>query len=242
MDLLAKFEIVDFKNLNLKFNLQSRIDLKFIVKREDMNSLLMDIESDYKIIRYGHELNPRYQSKYFDTIGFKTYLNHHNGMGSRFKIRKRKYSDGHVFLENKLKHKLRTNKIRKECVEFSNQLTQDDTKFVEETTKEKFENLIHTLNVDYNRIALVSKESNERVTLDSNIEWSDVENKKALNEFIIVEIKTHMKDRHSKMASSLRKRKYFPINFSKYCVGMVLTKPKIKYNRFKPLMRLIHLS
>ena len=91
------------------------------------------------------------------------------------------------------------------------------------------------------RITLVNKEKSERLTIDYNINFENcvTGTKNTIPKLCIVEVKqdgnahSHFKD----YLASLRIKKR---SISKYCLGMVLTDPSIKYNRFKEKIRYIN--
>ena len=90
------------------------------------------------------------------------------------------------------------------------------------------------------RITLVNREKSERLTIDFDINFENcvTGNKNTISKLCIVEVKqdgnahSHFKD--YLMSLRIKRR-----SVSKYCLGMVLTDPSIKYNRFKEKVRYI---
>ena len=91
---------------------------------------------------------------------------------------------------------------------------------------------------DFTRLTLVSRTSQERLTIDLNLSFEST-SKKELNYLVIAEVKREgnspsefikiIKDKHIRQGS-----------MSKYCIGSVLLQKKLKYNNFKPQLLAIN--
>jgi hypothetical protein len=86
----------------------------------------------------------------------------------------------------------------------------------------------------YNRITLVNKNINERITIDLDLYFSHHETRKDMHNLAIVEVKQDEKQMSSAV-KSLRELRRKPGGLSKYCLGLIITNPHLKFNRFKPL-------
>jgi hypothetical protein len=93
-------------------------------------------------------------------------------------------------------------------------------------------NLIPSININYNRIALVNKSSVERVTIDLGLTYSVEEKKSRYNNLVIIEVKSDGKT-NTLMKLLLRDTNKKPVSLSKYCVGMYLLEVNEKRNNFK---------
>jgi len=90
------------------------------------------------------------------------------------------------------------------------------------------------LRVNYKRITLLQKESAEKITIDRDIYFKNSVNDLSLKNLALIEVKQSQLSYLTPVMIFLREKKHLPIiNFSKYCIGLVLTDPNVKYNRFK---------
>ncbi len=96
------------------------------------------------------------------------------------------------------------------------------------------------LEVWYTRSTLVKKDGLERVTLDSELYYSNGKTSTDLEGLMIAEIKQASYDPTSPIMTQLKKSGVRPSSFSKYCTGISLLNPEIKHNRFKPILH--HIS
>ncbi len=87
----------------------------------------------------------------------------------------------------------------------------------------------------FQRITLVSKTENERLTLDFNILFEKDGVKKSFNQLVIAELKQEDLNRNSTFYQLMKKHQIRPYRLSKYCLGSVeiYGEEKLKFNRFK---------
>ena len=90
--------------------------------------------------------------------------------------------------------------------------------------------------IGFNRIALVSKHDQERMSLDLDLRFMSPSGQFSLPGIVIAEVKQPHFSVHSVFIQKMREEGYRPINFSKYCVGIALAYPFLKRNAFKPLL------
>ena len=159
---------------------------------------------------------------------------HHNGKMNRFKVRRRTYVDSDInFLEAKIKNnKGVTNKVRIKCerdVDFHDHLISE---FLFEHLNVDCSGLVPSININYNRIALVNKSAIERVTIDLGLTYSVGGKKSTYNNLVIIEVKSDGKS-NSLIKRLLRDTNKKPVSLSKYCVGMYLLEVNEKRNNFK---------
>ncbi len=147
----------------------------------------------------------------------------------------RKYSDsGDCFLEVKSKNnKGTTDKKRMPVSNLSDNLNEEQYKFLAALSHDQTSNLQTSLKNEFQRITLVSEESHERVTIDFLIHFQNNGNEKVLNETVVAEVKQEQHFHKSGFRQLMQDERIFPASFSKYCMGTLLTHPGIKYNRFK---------
>ncbi|GAA6134565.1 polyphosphate polymerase domain-containing protein [Oceaniserpentilla sp. 4NH20-0058] len=217
--------------------LMTRVDDKFVIHKHNLESLLHSMVSDYSVLEDRDIRKFDYKTIYYDTGDYELYHQHHSGKANRLKVRTREYVQSKIcFLEIKEKNnKGITHKYRHNIGNTNHHLHVN--KIWEQ--KDKNKPLIACLEVNYQRITLLHKTLNQRVTIDINLSFHDLINNgnKLLDDIAIIEVKRDKADhalKNSKLHKLLKEFGYFPKTFSKYCMGCVLTKvPNIKTNRFK---------
>ncbi|MCH8903953.1 MAG: polyphosphate polymerase domain-containing protein [Bacteroidetes bacterium] len=240
---IEAFDPISLKGMD-KVKLMDRRDTKFIFTGSQFSTVLEKLRSNYSILEIKENKIQSYESIYFDTAGFKFYMDHHNGKLNRHKVRFRKYVESELhFLEVKFKsNKGRTRKRRSEisAEEFDMaELSKVHDKFIGKRLGYKPDQLKPSLKVAFSRLTLVHKYLNERVTLDFNLVHSKDEKEKKWDRLVIAEVKQDVLARSSDFISVMNEQRIFEISFSKYCCGINSIYPEVKFNRFKPrLMQL----
>ena len=110
----------------------------------------------------------------------------------------------------------------------------DIKKFTFDTIGYSIDDLKISLIVDYDRISLVDKNLEERITIDMGLKVKNEFRSKNLNRLIIVELKQNRYNPRSNFIKALRKYKVYETRFSKYCIGLTQIDNSLKHNRFKP--------
>ena len=231
---LAAFEPISLEEMD-RVKLMNRTDTKFAFHYYKLAVFLAEIKSHYQILTINGTNTPHYESLYFDDNQFKFFKDHHNGKGDRFKVRIRKYVESNLFfLEIKHKFKGRTDKKRIETLDFHSNFDKDQKEFILKQMKEDV-NLQPTMWNSFQRITLVHKTLNERLTLDFNIEFHFDSIEKKFPHLIIAELKQEELNRNSPFYVLMKKQQIRPYRLSKYCLGSVelYGEEKLKFNRFK---------
>jgi hypothetical protein len=99
--------------------------------------------------------------------------------------------------------------------------------------------LVPQLRSGFSRITLVHRDQPERVTLDFDIAFSHDNRTECCPGIVIAEVKQNRNQRNSPTRELMHQRHIRPMRVSKYCLGSVLLKPALKYNRFKSKLRAI---
>ncbi|MBS2100510.1 polyphosphate polymerase domain-containing protein [Carboxylicivirga linearis] len=220
--------------------LMNRIDTKFLLSPKVLISCLSEHIEDYKVVEIKGRRILSYHTNYYDTNDLRMYYEHHNGKNRRYKVRYRKYAEsGDEFLEIKMKHKGRTHKKRVAVNGFEESIKGDEKQFVDVNSPYHANDLISVLSTDFERITLVSKTTCERITIDLNIQFSDKQSTKDLDNCVIVEVKRNREDVYSSFARTIKKHGFLPLSISKYCLGTIALNNDVKYNRFKPKLRTV---
>lgn len=224
--------------------LMNRIDSKYLLPITLFNPLMKAIAADYSILNaHGRQIFS-YQTTYFDDEKRQFYLDHHNGKLNRYKVRFRRYVESDMgFMEVKFKNNQKRTikqRIPMDCT-LPNQVRMND--FVKDTLGYSV-TLETVLFVNYQRITLLNKSNLERITIDLNLSFRNAINQaQSIHEkTFIIEIKQDRKPFPSSCRNFIKHHGYQEINFSKYCMGSVLTNnitegsSPLKSNRFKPIL------
>ena len=229
----------------------NRIDTKFAVPLSMLPAILDAAQKDY----YAQEIDGKriatYDTMYYDTESLDMYVRHHDKQLVRQKIRVRQYVESQLtFLEIKRKNnKGRTKKKRIAVPGFDIQgSTFGESKkelwsvedFIAAKSRYQWSELSPHLSTKFHRITLVNKAKTERLTIDMDLLWTNVVSgeKKTFNDLVIIELK---RDGNvpSHMTDIMLDLRVHPFKISKYCIGIALTTPDIKKNRFKNKIRTI---
>lgn len=231
--IIAKFKGVSLAQMD-SVKLMNRTDRKYWFGVENLGELLEDIKDDYYLLEIDGSRNMPYSTSYYDTIEDDMYNNHHRGKKNRYKIRRRNYiSTQSSFLEVKFKsNKGRTIKVRRASDYNNPGFDTDDCNFIKENTPYSSNELEMVLVNRFRRLMLVSKEFNERCTIDSQLWFSSGESSASLEGLVVVEVKTDGRS-HSAIIDALNSRRIKSSGFSKYCMGRSIVCNNLKYNRFK---------
>lgn len=217
-------------------SLLTRSDEKFVIHIRDLPFLLLAAKDHYSVLSDGHTKLFSYQTEYFDTLEKMCFRQHHNGKSNRFKVRIRQYDDSSTaFLECKIKsNKGYTNKLRRR--HFGGLSLASASDFLFPNVGLKSQDLHPVLHVHYYRITLMNPQKSQRITFDLNLTFSQSGNadSHSFSDAVIIEIKQDGKMKRTLFHDVLRRLKYQKSDFSKYCMGCVITGiDGIKYNRFK---------
>ncbi len=223
----------------LSGNLQDRYDEKYHVPEELFMVLLRQAGDHYRVLEVQGVRDYAYVSTYLDLPGLPMYLAHHNGRRDRYKVRFRRYiHSGKVYLEVKHKsNKGRTVKKRVARPAEEERLTEVSQRFIRSLTPFDPGLLSPVLRVAFSRITLASPDGTERITWDHGLRFGARGHEVQLHGFGVMEIKHAGRKHASPMTRLLQHYRINPSGFSKYCTGIVLLYPQMKYNRFKPLIR-----
>jgi len=236
---LDKFAPIDLKQMD-RVKLLQRTDTKYLLSKARLFSLLPDLLEHYYVLEVEGKRTSAYHTIYLDTADKKYFKQHHQGRYKRHKVRFRTYIEtGISFLEVKLKQKGITNKKRINTT-IQEGLDQNQGSFLKQWIPETPADLSRSLENTFNRITLVHKTEQERVTIDLNLSFTRNDKKILLTEPVIIELKQSKFNRKSIISTLLRSNLIRPQRMSKYCIGCILLDKTLKYNRFKS--RLLELN
>lgn len=239
--LLACFSPVNLSEME-RVSLLDRIDTKYVLGMHQLYAAMEMLSGQYRVLEIKRMRLSRYQTIYFDTPEFDLYRQHHNGFGTRYKIRTRRYAGSNLaFFE--IKHKTsqgRTIKSRFQIPSWQAELDEREGGFVSALTPIDPDQLEPKLWNDYLRMTLVSMHRQERLTIDLNLAfgWGDAQ--VALPGVAIAEVKQERASSDSAFVQQMRALGIHSSSFSKYCMGACMLYDHLKNNNFKPHLRQLY--
>jgi hypothetical protein len=213
-----------------------RVDTKYVLSEAQLYQALTRLTADYDVLEIEGRRLHRYRTLYFDTPDFALYRQHHDGWRDRYKVRSRVYVDsGLAVLEVKRKtNKNVTVKSRLQTPEVVTQVDAQTVDFLHTHFPQATEALKPQLWNSFYRMALVSKHSIERLTLDIDLSFQAGGTHAALPGVAIAEVKQEAFSLRSDFVGQMRALGVRSMSFSKYCIGVSLLYDQVKRNRFKP--------
>jgi len=214
--------------------LLDRIDTKFIIHEDQLSSYLAEITNKYSLLTINGKLIHPYETLYFDTPDFHLYQMHHNGKWNRYKLRCRKYTNtGIAFFEVKTKTNTdRTVKNRIQVADIPEILDESINRYILENTPGKLHGYIPALRVYFDRLTLVNKQGNERLTFDMNLSYKISGQEKKILKIVIAEVK-QVKHSVSPFRELMNLNRIQTNYLSKYCLGLTCLHKELKMNNFK---------
>jgi hypothetical protein len=233
--IVQPFEPVSLEALEA-LSLMNRTDTKCVFHVRLLPELLAKVAGHYLVLEINNQRLMPYTSTYFDTPDYLLYTNHHNGVLARYKVRFRDYliSDRTFFELKRKTNKSRTKKKRMEVPFRTQEIAPEGFDFLAAHSPLAGVPLIKVLENRFTRITLAGFATNERVTLDVDMEYVVNGKNLALEGLVIAEIKRGRASTHSPMMQALHEMHITPSGFSKYCIGIVSLVEGVKYNNFKP--------
>ena len=226
--------------------LMNRIDTKYVASEAMVMELLRQTAKyGYRAQVHGGVIAARYDTRYFDTESREMYVVHHNRQLTRQKIRTRHYEDGSAtYLE--VKNKNNRGRTKKKRIEIPVDDLMDFVgnsealSFIEPLARYNIKSLSPAIATRFLRITIVNPELTERITIDLNLEFTDLRSGATgkIEGMSIIEIKQDGNIR-SKAKDILNTLRVKPMRISKYCLGTALTVEGIKRNRMIEKIRRI---
>ena len=217
--------------------LMNRIDTKYVVTDTQLREILSRVCDSYYAQEVENNRFSPYRTLYYDTPELAMYIAHHNRHLAREKVRVRTYVDTDLtFCEVKHKNnKGRTSKERIKMERVDNIVENPTTAaFLAERQPYEVESLRPQLETAFNRVTLVNFEKTERLTIDCDLTFNDKMSGKMakMAPLVVMELKQDGRA-HSLLKDVLFDMRIKPFKISKYCIGICLTRPEVKQNRFK---------
>ena len=234
-NLLTNLEPITLEEM-MDIRLMNRTDTKFVTNKETLARLLELAQGKYYAQFTDGSKIANYMTTYWDTDDHHFYMEHHNGRTPRQKVRVRTYMDSNVtFLEVKTKNNHgRTGKKRVEVP--GQQITGEggNEEFLREKVHLGLADIHPTVRNRFHRITLVNYGKTERLTIDFDVRFHNLETEKDadVGALVIIELKRDG-NVYSPVLGILRQLRVKPSGFSKYCIGSVMTNKGLKQNLFK---------
>lgn len=234
-DAVSGFAHVGLEELD-QLSLMNRTDTKYIFHERVLEDLLLKLQPYYRMLEIRQQRMMKYHSVYFDTPGHFLYHCHHNGKRARYKVRLRDYlvSDISFFEIKKKNNKNQTRKKRMQVPFRTADMGEDTAAFVTRHTPLFPAELGTSLENTFTRMTLAGFETQERITIDTEMSYDLAGLKKELPGLVIAEVKRSGHGGNSPVTRVLHELGVMPGGFSKYCMGIVTMQDGVKYNRFKP--------
>jgi len=239
-DVLGRFEPISLAEMD-GVALLDRRDTKYVVALAEALAVLADAHEAYRVLEIDGRRIHRYRTVYFDTPDLALFRAHHRDEPGRFKVRCREYVDSELtLLEVKLRDKRgRTVKRRLPTRHLVEAIGKHERPFLEKLGALPEAGLSPRLRNEFERVTLVNKTREERLTIDFGLTFAGAGETVALPGLVVIEGKEPGGVRESGFARALRQRHIRPRRFSKYCVGVALTGSDVKHNLFKPDLRIV---
>jgi len=218
-------------------DLLSRVDSKFVVPSLRLESLLDGLVGDYAALAVPTGRLATYDSLYFDSPSLRCFHDHRRGRRRRQKIRIRHYPDRQVsYLEVKTKRTEAITDKHRMPIGFGQQaLGAIELAFLREHVGELAEQLQPTLAIRYRRLSLIGLHTQERVTIDLELEvGGSPQVAERLGQLAVIEVKQSPFCPRTPVMRALREARVRERPLSKYVVALALARPDVPHNRLLP--------
>jgi hypothetical protein len=239
------FDPIALEELQVAAALQDRTDVKYVVPRAVLGGLVEALAGSHRVLEIDARRAFAYDTTYFDTEELRAYRDHLQRRRRRYKCRSREYVDcGLCTFEVKLKGtRGRTVKHRMDYDRrHLGELSQPALAFLRACLERSYGRapdgvLRPALLVAYTRVTLAAPGRGERLTLDFDLAFRgpDGAGGRLSPGSVVVESKSE----HGGAAAdrALRALGARPAaNCSKYCLGVALTRERVRANPLLPLL------
>lgn len=249
-DILQQFAPISLAEMS-DVKLMNRIDTKYVMPMRLLPELLLMAKDAYYVQAIDGKRTGDYDTTYYDTEDLEMYIRHHDRQLVRQKIRVREYVESKLFfLEIKRKNNrgrtkkkrisLPTTAITAEMIGQGKEPIRVD-EFIAAKSRYRFEQISPRLRTTFTRITLVNKAKTERLTIDTNLRFTNLRSGAEVSypQMVIVELKRDG-NVSSPMLDIMLALRIKQLKISKYCIGTALTTPEVKQNRFKAKIHKLH--
>lgn len=246
---IKDFQPISLTDLNATASFLKRIDKKYLLNSTEFSEVIKDLNSEFKVLEIDGKKVFSYDNIYMDTPDYLFYNQHQNKQDSRTKVRTRFYVDSDLaFFE--YKHKLDgvTKKYRYKFPSSEHGLmTKWKKRFYEWVWQSVYDSwdapdISPSIKTNYKRITMVSRDWEERLTIDFDIKATDLRKESPeivdLKKLVIIESKSLKND---SIAGKIMKENNIEkaTSCSKYALWIVYSGLAEKFDTFKETMEKI---
>jgi VTC domain-containing protein/WD40 domain-containing protein len=248
--LTAAFEPITLEALTAQASLRTRFDRKYVMSSDAFEALCAQLADSHVVLEAVGQRVFTYDTVYFDTSSLAMYRDHVQRRRRRYKCRARRYveTEHHTF-EVKLKgaRGMTIKHVMPYDSASHGTIDEQARAFMEDCLRSAYgrgmpAELRPTLRTTYRRFTLALRDAPERLTCDFDFVAEDPGGEAGrlgsgvlASDRVIVEHKSD--GRASRTHRALRQLGARPVECSKYCVGIALTRPEMPNNDFRRLLR-----
>jgi hypothetical protein len=239
------FTACNLDELNSRAAMMTRIDNKYILKSNDLLSLKTVLAEKFNVLEIKRERGFNYATRYFDDPERSAYYEHHQGRRKGFKVRIRRYLEaGLCYVELKMKEKRGTTIKQRLDYDFDGYetLSPEAFQFVKNGYQTHYGKpfgykVQAVLDIEYQRLTLVSKDGAERMTIDTDLVFNNGQRRLVAEDGLFI-VETKSENGRGYADKCLRSSHIYPAKrCSKYCIGMAALSEVTRFNHFLPTMR-----
>lgn len=241
MTTLDTLEPVGLTELDVRAALLTRVDRKYVLDRPPLDRLLARVPGDAQVLQIEGEREFGYDSLYLDSDALDAFYLAARNRRRRWKVRYRTYVCTRAsFLEVKTRRGAVTVKERIPSPTGSG-LDAEGAAFVAGRLDAAgwggaLPPLTPVLRSRYRRATLLLPRSSSRVTIDTDLAWSDVREGTRLARPGLVIVKTKTGSSAGEVDHLLWSLGHRPTTFSKYAAGLAALRPGLPRNRWHRLL------
>ena len=218
-----------------------RVDSKFVVSTSVLPDFVAALESHYGVLRVPAGSVATYRNLYLDSPDMRCFHDHRRGRRIRHKVRFRHYPDrGVSYLEVKVKRGASTTDKHRLPVEYGVETLGPEAKvFLARVLPSELASSVRpSVHIAFRRISLVGLETEERITVDFELEARDLRSVGGPFRAVgVVEVKQRRFCARTPAMVALRRCGAHPGRMSKYVCGVGMTRPAERMNRLLPRLR-----
>ncbi len=239
-DILSQYRTITLREMD-QVALMDRIDTKFVFNLRQLPEVLLALMPEYHVLQVRKTIENRYSNLYFDTEDMLFYRLHHNRHMNRYKVRYRSYLDsGQSYFEIKFKNNhARTIKERIKRLEIEESISGDADTFMRARPALSELTLLPRLWINYKRITLVNLSNRERLTIDTQLSYTNGSGTASYPALVIAELKMQ-KSSSSPFLDLMKQMHIRRLSVSKYILGIVSLYDQVKTNNFRSKIRRIN--
>lgn len=243
-NILSLFEPITLDEMD-SVKLMERTDTKYVFPITELPEILNGMTSQYRLLEINNVRNQRYESLYFDTKDLLLYTKHLIGKPDRFKIRFRRYLDSNSLTYFEIKHKNNkgtTAKKRIKIPEIESNLSNKTSDYLINNTPYLPDIFLPCIWINYMRMTFVNKFSQERLTIDTNLNYIKAKDNTSVSfpQMVIAEAKREKAATVSQFVRLVRNTGVREGSISKYCFGIYNLFNNVPKNNLKPKVRFVY--